>query len=351
MSESNYTLQDLPINMIQPNPDSLRKVEEKGEIFARMVDSMKEDGVLNAIKVSKEQIVDPETKEVKTVFFIIDGLHRWTAARAAGLDVMPCMVVESADQKKILMQQIVGNAIKVETKPVEYARQLVAILNLDRSLTRKDLAAQLSTTPEWIDARLGLVNLVQSIGDMVDAGELPLSNAYLLAKLPSDMQLDHLAEAQIQTNEEFAKHIKATLKEIRDARNEGREVRTEFVATPKFRSRNEIDQAMVDLSIARNETSSITDPVEAFQAALRWVLKLDVNSINAAKAKFESLQQEKNEKAEERKKEAAKKAVERAEKARIKAEELEAKAAANKAAAAEKLEAAKAAAATEATSN
>ena len=56
-----------------------------------------------------------------------DGLYRVTAARETGLTPRPCVVKDLTDDD-LLAIQIQANAVRPETTPMEYARQIKRIM-------------------------------------------------------------------------------------------------------------------------------------------------------------------------------------------------------------------------------
>jgi ParB family chromosome partitioning protein len=94
-------LQEVPLAKIRENPVALRQVNRGTESYLELVDSIKQEGVLNPIVV--RPMVDPETDE--EFFGLIDGLHRYTAAQDAGLDTIPAHI-KSMEDAQVLVAQI-----------------------------------------------------------------------------------------------------------------------------------------------------------------------------------------------------------------------------------------------------
>ncbi len=160
------------VSQIRENPVALRQVNRNTEAYIELVDSIRREGVLNPIVVRPMR--DPQTGN--EFYGLIDGLHRFTATCDAGLDTIPAHI-KSMEDAQVLVAQIIGNIHRIETRPVEYSKQLQKILIQDPLLTAASLADQLGKSTTWIADRLGLLKLDEKIGKLVDEGKINLSNA------------------------------------------------------------------------------------------------------------------------------------------------------------------------------
>jgi ParB/RepB/Spo0J family partition protein len=309
-SNGKRRLENIPLNKIRENPVALRSVNRNTEEYHGLVDSIKNHGVLNPINV--REVKDPQTNE--TYYGLVDGLQRFTASGDAGLDTIPAQVVDLEDAE-ILEAQIITNIHRIETKPVEYSKQLMRILTQNPTLTMSELAKKLSKSDKWLDDRLGLTKLDPKIGSLVDEDKLNLSNAYALAKLPPEEQSNFLDRALSESPQQFVPAVTMRVKEIRDARRQGRAAAPAgFQPVASLRKVSEIKQAAEDVSVASTLVTqyNLTNPVDAFKMALKWALNIDPNGIEAQKAKDEQRKKEAAVAKEKAKKEKAEKAVKEA---------------------------------------
>lgn len=270
------------------SPVALRAVNEESEQFLEMIDSVKSKGILNPINVR----VIPEGQENAGKYCIVDGLHRYTANKRAGKTDIPAHVLDIGEAEA-LEAQVIANIQKVDTKPVEYAKQLKRILAVHPLMTMTDLAGRINKSPAWISERFGLLVLTKEIQELVDAGELKLSNAYSLSKLPDAEQANYLDRALTLPPVEFAPLIDQRKKEIIKAQREGKDGKPEeFVAIPVARKLAEIKAEFESPKMAGQILSSegATNVEQAFAAAIKWVLKMDSGSVTDAKAKWEARQ-------------------------------------------------------------
>lgn len=229
---ANTTLEKIPLSKIKENTESLRTVVDKQTPeYVEMVDSVRKRGIMNPILV--RELKDPVSGE--TVYGLIDGLHRFNAAMDAGLSEIPAQIGSLTDGD-LLEAQILANVHRIETKPVQYTKAIVKVMSANPLMTKAELCSRLSKSPAWLDQRLGLLDLEKKIQVLVDEGNIGLANAYQLAKLPEDKQLELATQAASMSPAEFIPMANAIAKEIATARRQGRTANTDdFVPYPHLR--------------------------------------------------------------------------------------------------------------------
>lgn len=365
----------IPLNQIRLNKAALRDVDRTGEGFLELVGSVKSDGITNAVSVREKPGEDGMQ------FELVDGLQRFSAATEAGTGVVemkkgadgtsekiplyaqvdgktvmdatgkpvgliPAQVIER-DEADALVTQIVANAHRIETKPVEYAKAVVRLLGYNPSWTITETAARLNKSPEWVTKQMGLLKLHDELKPLVDEGKIILNNAYALAKLPKEEQLNWKERAQTESAEVFVSAATERKKAIDKANRTGQDAGEEkFVPVAFLRKKPELEQEMnrpeigpaliKDLEILKDLKASPEGLREAaargFKTGIQWALNFDAKSIEVSKAKYEERKQKEEEgkirRDAEKKSAKAKEAAEKAEKARKDEEEAKAKAAA-----------------------
>lgn len=294
------------ISDIRANPVALRNVDRESEDYIQLRDSVADPaiGLLNPINV-RERTEDVDG-EVVTFYEIIDGLHRFTACCDAGYDNIE-VNIKDFDETEAQLAQIIGNAMRIETKPVQYTKHLQRIIGANPTWTMNDLATKLHKSPSWLNQRFGLLRLDPTIQEFVDDGKIAVSNAVVLSKLPHEEQLNFVDQAVSLTTAEFAPAVQQRLKEIKQAEREGREAAGNvFTPTAKLRKMGELKDTLTNPTVLLSLVAGM-DAEQAAVATLEWVLSLDADSVDVAKAKYE----ERIERLEEEK---AKRKAERAEK-------------------------------------
>lgn len=297
------------VSDIRENEVALRTVNRDSEQYLGLVDSMKARGFLGAIS-GRERFDADGTSYIE----LIDGLHRYNAAKDAGIDEINVDIVD-LDEDEILEAQIILNIHKIETRPIEYTRQLKRILTRNPLMTEAELANKLGKSGSWINGRLSLNKLAsEQAKQLVNEGKIGLSNAYALAKLPADEQADWLDRAVTLAPDVFIPQTTERLKVIREARKAGREAGpAEFMPVPHMQKlvsfKDEYKTPVVGpLLCTRND---ITTAVDGFAMGIAWALQMDPDSIEVQKEKDAERRKQRDEK---KAKKEAKKAADKAEK-------------------------------------
>lgn len=277
-------LQFIPVAEIREHKEALRSVDRTNEQFMELAHSVKEKGVLNPILV--RQMEDPETGE--SFFGLVDGLQRLTAARDAGLETIPGLIKTQSDMD-VLTNQIVTNSQRVETRPVEYTKQIQRLLQMNPIMTLVTLANLVNKSETWIRQRLDLLKLNPKAAELVDEGQINVSNAYALSKLPPEVQDEFLDKAREMSHTEFIPETVNKKKEIDKAKREGRAAEPEaFKPTPKVLKLPVIEAQIAspeDVSKLIEEQGCKT-ALEGALVALKWAISLDPATVASQQVKW-----------------------------------------------------------------
>jgi len=309
------------ISDIRPNPVALRAVDRESEAYIQLRDSIGDPdiGLLNPINV-RERKEEVDGEEV-TFYEIIDGLHRYTACSECGYEEIP-VLVKDFEETEAHLAQIIGNAMHIETKPVEYTKHLQRVISAHPTWNMADLAGKVHRSPQWLTQRFGLLKLDPSVQKLVDDGKIAVSNAVILAKLPHEEQLNYIDSAMTMITAEFGPLVQTRVSEINKAAREGRPVKDdEFTPTARPRKRSELETELKDQFVLGSLVDACDSKVTAAYLALAWVLQLDPSSVALAKAQWEEKKQMMEEASTKRKADRAKTRAEEAAKAAAKAQE------------------------------
>jgi len=267
---------DIPIDRIVEPRTVLRLVDKGSVEYLEMRDSIAAEGFWNSISVR------PAREEDR--YEIIDGLYRYTCARDLGLKSIPCIIKHSISDDAVLAAQIQANAIRPEMKPVEFARQMKRMLTRRPEMTFDQLAHVVHKSPGWVRKTLGLLRLIRQARKLVDRGEISVCSAYMLAKIPQQLQADHLDQARTLPSGEFRAIAAAVIKQFTEAIRQGK---LEAFFCSKFKPQaylrclreiqTEVERREVGALIATAENCKT--PVDGFYAALRWAMHLDRQSV------------------------------------------------------------------------
>lgn len=286
--QSERRVATIDVNQIRESKEALRGIDRNNPQYVELAEQVRlTGGPLSAISV--REFEDTETGE--TYYSLIDGLQRLTATRDAGLPTIAATIMPVDDFNTLIMQ-VIANTSRVETKPAEYSKQLQLILQANPTMSSMDLAGKLGKTTEWIKQRLGLVNLVAEAARLVDAGNINLTNAYALAKLPPEEQGEYVEQAQSATISDFNNVVVQRLSAIKEAKKKGgsSDVVTVFKHKPYLHKIGEVVEeaetcAFGNATIAAQRLVSAED---GWKAALLWASMSDPDSVAKAKAKWDA---------------------------------------------------------------
>ncbi len=270
------TTANIPIGQIAQPHMILRLIDKDSVEYMEMRDSIAAEGFWNSISVR------PAKDEGK--YEIIDGLYRYTCARELGLESIPCIIKHNVSDDAVLAAQIQANAVRPETKPVEFARQMKRILTRRPEMTFDELSHLVHKSPGWVRQTLGLLRLVGEARKMVDRGEIPVQSAYMLAKIPRRLQSDYIDQARTLSSREFRAIAATVIKQFTEAVKQGKMEAfwcSEFRPQAHLRSLTEIQQEVErkEIGALLVTAENCRTPVDGFYAALRWAMHLDRQSV------------------------------------------------------------------------
>ncbi len=272
----NDQFQEIPIEQLVDPWVLLRPVVTNSVEYIELFESLKEIGFLNSISVR------PSTRKPEC-YEVIDGLWRTTCAREIGLATVPCIIKYEVSDDDVLAFQIQANAIRPKTKPVAFAQQIRRIQKIRPDITLADLASLVNKKPGWVRSQLGLLTLEAPIQRAVNRGEINLSNAYMIAKIPPKLRADFIETAKIMGQKEFQVLAAGVIKQFKEAVKQGK-LEAFFVEAfkvqPYLRSMKDIKGELEEclegpLLMAGGE---YRNALEGWKAALEWALHLDPES-------------------------------------------------------------------------
>lgn len=229
-------IHELRISDIDPNGLQPRKVFDENAL-TELAQSIKQYGVIQPITV----------KPVYDRYMIITGERRWRAARMAGLKTIPA-IIKDIDTKEILEIALIENLQREDLNPIEEAMALKTLIE-DFNLTQEELAARVGKSRSAIANAIRLLNLPQSLQDMIMQGHLSAGHARALLSLTDEGQQQQLAQLTIENN--------LTVRELEDL------IKRQNVNANKAKKNKQVSSA----------------PFEEYAASLSRVLGTKVNIV------------------------------------------------------------------------
>lgn len=172
----------IPVGQITPNPKQPRSVFDE-DAMAELVHSVKEIGLLQPIVVRR---LAPDSYE------LVMGERRWRATQQAGLESIPAIVRETADDV-MLRDALLENLHRSQLNPLEEAAAYQQMLD-DFGCTQEVLAARIGRSRPQISNTLRLLKLPASVQRRVAAGVLSAGHARALLGLPGGDVQERLAQ-------------------------------------------------------------------------------------------------------------------------------------------------------------
>ncbi len=171
----------IPVDKILPNPFQPRKNFD-GPALEEMSQSIKQYGILQPITVRK---VSP------TLYELVAGERRLRAAKHAGLEKIPAIVVEMSDSDSAAVA-LVENLQRQDLSFMEEAEAYSALIAI-HGFTQEQIAAKLGKNQSTIANKLRLLRLPESVKAALVEHNLTERHARALLRIPDeDKQLEAL---------------------------------------------------------------------------------------------------------------------------------------------------------------
>lgn len=172
----------LALDALQPGKYQPRSHMDQDALNA-LADSIKAQGLLQPILVRP---IGPQRYE------IIAGERRWRAARLAGLDQVPVLVREIADEATLAVA-LIENIQREDLNALEEAAGLHRLLD-EFGLTHEQAARAVGRSRTAVSNLLRLLDLEPSVRALLAEGALDMGHARALLALPLAVQPDAALE-------------------------------------------------------------------------------------------------------------------------------------------------------------
>lgn len=175
----------IKISRISPRADQPRKNFDENALQA-LADSIRVHGVIQPIAVR-------ELFDLSGNYEIIAGERRWRAAKMAGLDEIPSIIL-TGDDLKIAEMSLIENLQRQDLNPMEEAfAYKILIERFD--LTQEEVARQVGKSRSAIANMLRLLELPDEITSLVEDGKLSMGHARAILSLIKEENMLPLATA------------------------------------------------------------------------------------------------------------------------------------------------------------
>lgn len=164
----------VPLHKVEPNPLQPRR-EFDPEALQALADSITAHGMIQPLTV----------RELPGGYYqIIAGERRWRAARQAGLQEVPVLIVE-ADDRKVMELALVENLQREDLNPMEEAQGYRSLME-DYGLTQAETAERVGKSRPAVANALRLLSLSDDLAELVRNGTLSPGHARALLGVKSE---------------------------------------------------------------------------------------------------------------------------------------------------------------------
>lgn len=145
--------------------------------LAELADSIREHGIIQPLTVRKL---------ASGYYQIIAGERRWRAARLAGLQEVPVIVME-ADDRKAAELAMIENLQREDLNPIEEAAGFQSLMETYH-MTQEEAASRVGKSRSAVANALRLLSLTPPVAKLVEEGKLSAGHARALLPLSPALQ-------------------------------------------------------------------------------------------------------------------------------------------------------------------
>ena len=183
-SEAKTTIR---ISRITPRGDQPRKSFDENALQV-LADSIREHGVIQPIVVREIGVLEDN-------YEIIAGERRWRAAKMAGLDEIPAVIM-TGDDLKIAEVALIENVQRKDLNPIEEAMAYKALIERF-GLKQEEVAQQAGKSRSSVANMLRLLELPDEVLTLVQDEKLSMGHARAILGLTDEDKMLPLAEMTV----------------------------------------------------------------------------------------------------------------------------------------------------------
>lgn len=197
----------LPIAKVQPNAGQPRKLFD-ADSLSDLADSIRQHGLIQPICVRLL---------ASGYYQIISGERRWRAAREAGLNEVPVLVIE-ADDRKAMELSLIENLQREDLNAMEEAQGYLTLMQ-DFGMTQEAVSKQVGKSRSAVANAVRLLSLPEDLKALVEEDKLTAGHARAILSISNEDSRYALAEKIIREGlsvrqaEELAKKLSAVSQE------------------------------------------------------------------------------------------------------------------------------------------
>ncbi len=197
----------LPISQVEPGLNQPRKRFDQ-EALEDLAEPIRVHGIIQPLTV----------RRLPTGYYqIIAGERRWRAAKAAGLEEVPAVIIE-ADDRKVMELGLIENLQREDLNPAEEARGYQTLME-DYGLTQEQVAQRMGKSRTAIANTLRLLALPDGVMALLEDGSLSAGHARAILGAPTPA-LQQQAAQKVAAEQLSVRQTEALVKSLQKEKKE-----------------------------------------------------------------------------------------------------------------------------------
>ncbi|MBQ7827935.1 MAG: ParB/RepB/Spo0J family partition protein [Clostridia bacterium] len=212
-AETSEGLGDLPVDMIDPNPNQPRRYFD-GDALLSLSESIRNFGILQPLSVTYDKAAGR--------YVLVAGERRLRAAKLLGMERVPAIVIE-ADTRKSEELAVIENIQREDLNIFEEARAIASLIS-KYGLTQESAASKLSVSQSYVANKLRLLKLSNEEAQSILEEGLTERHARALLRIKDSERraaaLRHIIKARLNVamTEEYIDSLTAPPKKNEEVR-------------------------------------------------------------------------------------------------------------------------------------
>ncbi len=211
----------IPMNKIKSNIDQPRKSFDSDKIYD-LSESIKNHGIIQPLILKKAGME----------YIIVAGERRWRAAKMAGINEVPAIIMDLTD-KQVLEISLIENIQRQDLNPIEEAVAYKKLLS-EFNLTQEELSQRIGKSRTAITNVIRLVNLDERVKQYLIEGVLSEGHGRALLSIKDDNVQYELSQKTID-NELSVRELERLIRNYNLSDKNKEEVKKETELNPYYK--------------------------------------------------------------------------------------------------------------------
>lgn len=175
--EVNNGILTVKIEEIKANEEQPRKYFDENKLM-ELAESLKQHGIIQPLVLNKHD----------NKYSIIAGERRWRAAKIAGFEEVPAIIMNLSDAK-LLQVSLIENIQREDLNPIEEAVAYQKLIT-DYNITQEELSVKIGKSRSAITNTMRLLNLDERVKDYIIQGVISEGHGRALLPLEGELQYE-----------------------------------------------------------------------------------------------------------------------------------------------------------------